>query len=327
MANWRWQVGMALLLGLCATEARADLHFEQPRITVGEVRCGAPLAREFAFVNDGNEPVEIVEVKTSCGCVATRMEQKTLTPGQKGSLRVEITTLTQASGPHRWPAHVTWKTGGQTRETVLELLGQVVTELVATPASLTLFTSQALSRELVLTDLRAQPLHVTGVHTSSPHLEARVTQAGRDDQGHASYKIVITVAAELPAGRHEEIVGLLTDDAGYPEVRIPVTILKEIKGAVTVSPNPVTITAVPGQSTLSRLVLVRDPEGSEVVVEKVTADDPAITCTWSGSEGGPAAVRVRVDASRLHEGALESAIHIHVSKPKAEILSVPIRVE
>jgi hypothetical protein len=317
------------LLALAAATARADLAFANPTVDVGEVRSGAPLKQRFAFTNEGPGAVEITDLRASCGCAKPQLEKRSYAPGDHGEVVLDVNTLTQPAGEHAWLLHVAYRAGGEPCEAELVVRGRVITEVAVQPATLTIFTEGAAAHKITLTDLRARPLAVTGVHVSSPHLKAEVRQTATDGAGHRVVRIGLSLAATCPEGRHEEAVAILTDDAEYRELTVPVTVVKRPRQAVTASPRAVALAAAPGQAVPSRIVQLR-PAGEEaVVVERVEADDAAVVCTWAQGPNNGATLKVSIDRTKLPADGLRSAIHVYLSKPARETVTVPVtcRVE
>jgi len=319
----------AILLALSARPAHADLSFATPAVAVGEVRSGAPLKQSFAFVNDGPDAIEITELHTSCGCVRPKIEKHTYLPGERGEVVLDVHTLSQPAGEHTWRLQVAYRAGGEAREAELSIKGSVVTEVTVQPASLTISTEGTSCHEILLTDLRARPLTVTSVHSSSPHLTGAVKQTGTDAAGHRVVTIALSLGAGCAEGRYDETVVLLTDDAAYHELAVPVTVVKRPKQKVSAAPAAVMMTALPGQPVASRIVLLRPAGDEAVVVERVECADPAIVCTWAAGPNNCATLKVAIDRTKLPAAGLRSAIHVHISKPVSDTVTVPVtcRVE
>jgi hypothetical protein len=206
------------------------------------------------------------------------------------------------------------------------LTGHVVREVQVLPAALTILTDHPVEHTVVVTDLRAKPLKVTEARATSPHLRPVIGEPYRDEDGHWACKVKLEVGAGCPEGRNEERLDLFTSDADYPDLRIPVTVIKRAKQRLTATPNPVILEAVRGQAIATRLILIRDAEDQPVEIDRVEPDEAALKCQWSKGENTPGAVRVRIDATNLPEGGLRSAVHIHVSKPVEATLTVPVRI-
>jgi hypothetical protein len=313
-----------LVLGLLVRSARAELRFTEPAADAGEVRTGARLVHRFAFVNTGPDAVQITEARASCGCLTHHLDQLTYQPGEQGSLCLEVNTLGQPAGPHTWHLQVGYRGGNTAGEVPLQLTARLVAEILVQPAALTVSVGQAVSHEILLTDLRRRPLSITDVRASSPRLNADLTGAFPDGSGHTVRKIRLQVNGDYPEGRHDEVLAIYTDDPAYGELKVPVTIIKPSRYRLTVTPSQVDLVAPAGQAAPSRLVLIHDPGNGEVAVEELTADDPAIKCRWVPGPGAMATVRVSVDQTRMSGATLRSAIHVKIAKPVPEVLTVPV---
>jgi hypothetical protein len=310
--------------------ARADLHFPHSQVQAGEVRSGASLAQRFAFVNRGPDAVTITGLKASCGCLTPRLGPDNVAlprvyrPAEEGEVLLDVNTLSQAAGLQSWRVTVCYESAGQRYEVPLQISARIVTEVSVLPAAVIVFTDSPVTQELTLTDLRAQPLSVIDVRTSSPHLQGRITEQGRDAADHRLCKIRLDVGGDYPVGRHEETVDLVTDDAAYRTLKVPVTIVKRGRERVTVSPEEITLHGNKGQPVASQLLRVRDGGNEGVVVERVTADDPALTCSWAAGPNTMATVKIQADRACIAGTMLKSAIHIEVSKPERRTLTVPV---
>jgi hypothetical protein len=314
----------ALVLG--ATAVRADLHFPETRHDAGELLCGARVSHAFAFVNRGPEAVEVTDTRTGCGCLTPRLDRRVYQPGEKGEVRLEVNTLSVPPGSHTWRVQVFTRQGGQARETPLYVSGRVVAEIQVQPPVLTVFADQAVGHTITFTDLRPPPLTVTSVRASSPHLAARVTGRRQNDAGHWVHAIQLDVAADCPEGRHEEVVSIDTDDPAYRDLRVPVTVVKRPRNAVTAVPGRVTLLAPAGQPVPSRVVLLHGADDRPVEVERVEADDPAVVCHWAPGPGSRATVRVGADRARMKADVLDSVVRVHVREPARQVVTIPVTV-
>jgi len=58
----------------------------------GDVEEGKVVETNIEFKNDGQAVLNIVDVKTSCGCTAALLTTKSLKPGEKSSVRIDLDT-------------------------------------------------------------------------------------------------------------------------------------------------------------------------------------------------------------------------------------------
>lgn len=64
----------------------------------GAVKAGTPLSFTFKFKNKGKAPLEITEVKPSCGCTKGDFD-KLVEPGKEGKITLSIAKTDTYSGP------------------------------------------------------------------------------------------------------------------------------------------------------------------------------------------------------------------------------------
>ena len=53
----------------------------------GEIEKGIPVSHTFEFINEGDAPLIISRVKTSCGCTASDYSKEPVLPGETGTLK------------------------------------------------------------------------------------------------------------------------------------------------------------------------------------------------------------------------------------------------
>lgn len=91
------RTGMALLLALAAgfgpaatVSAAPIIMSPDPVYDFGEMDSDQKVAHAFVVKNAGDEPLEISEVKTTCGCTVAELETKTLAPGAETKVNVTL---------------------------------------------------------------------------------------------------------------------------------------------------------------------------------------------------------------------------------------------
>lgn len=315
-------VAMTLLTAGTGT-ARADLVCPEPVVDRGDVRSGSPLVQHFALVNRGGGEVEITEVKPGCGCLVPRLDRRRLRPGEQGVLELTVNTLTAATGPQDWRVRVSYQSAGQPGELSLLLRANVIPEISVEPAALVVFANGPLRRDVTLVERRPQPLALTGVRTTSPHLRARAGEPGRDVAGHWSRAIALEVLADYPEGRHEESLTITPADPALGEWKVPVTVVKRSGKAATAAPEAVTFTGTPGEALPARLVRISGHGDQEVVVDRVEPGDPAVQCQWAQGPGPQVTLKVRLDPARAAVG-LQTQIRVHLRQPAEQTLTIPV---
>jgi hypothetical protein len=288
-------------------------------VDLGDVKSGLPLTHSFELINDSPEAVEILETRASCGCLIGKVEPRIIPAGERAALVLRMHTLGQAAGPHSWKATLRYRHEGVEKETTVGISVRLVTEVTVQPATLTLITEGILDQLVTLTDRRSEPLKVVGVQTSTTALQARLL-----DQGQGSAHIQLETGQTLAPGRHEEILTIDTDDPGYRQLQVPVTIIKTSR-TVTALPARVELQTRAGESASC---LVRLCSGSDevVTISKIEAGHPALTCRWAPGPANQATVKIQLDPGQWTGHDLESTVTIHLAGSSKETLTIPVFV-
>ncbi len=93
-------VKMILLVSCCVFTAQAELHWEQKTITLHVHPLQVEAKTAFHFTNTGAEPVDILSVQTSCGCLKAVADANQIMPGATGSVAATF-DFRDKTGPQR----------------------------------------------------------------------------------------------------------------------------------------------------------------------------------------------------------------------------------
>src|SRR5262249_28444472 len=146
----------------------------------------------------------------------------------------------------------------------------------------------------------------------------------RDSSNHLIRVVHLRVTEDVPQGAHEETLSIFTNDPAYPEIRVPVSVMKRPRQRVTAVPSRLDLTADAGSLSFTRTILIRDRENQEVTVEAVSSESPAVTCQWARGPGAMSTVKIKVDANSIHEKRWQTILRIQVAKPVPGTLQIPV---
>lgn len=323
-ANRLLAVSVPMLLFLRAALVHAELECPQPVVDKGEVRSGLPLSHRFAFRNGGALAVDITDVHPSCGCLAPKLDKRHLQPGESGELLLEVNTLTQPAGLNSWRITLHYKSGQAEQQMSLFIRAQIVTEITVEPPSLAIYTDTAIHHEITVIDRRTEPLIVRAAPTSSPHVRTQLGELRRDAAGHWRRTIRVEVLADCPEGTHAETLRICTSDPLYSELKVPFTIVKRARRLVSAAPASVVLSESADQPLPARIVHLSAAEDGEVHIERVESDHPAVDCRWAQGPGHQATLKIRVDRKQIPGDRLRAYVHVHLSQPAAETISIPV---
>ena len=321
LAHLHQFVAVVALFASCNVSARADLRSDLPVVDLGVIRGGQKLTHCFEFINSGDKALEILDLRPGCGCLAPRITQRSLQPGEKTTLVLELRTLGQAEGPHTWDIDVKYRSGAETRTLPLALRGTVHNEITVQPAILGLHVVKSVQQEITVTDTRPAPMHVLAAEARAPGVQVtRIDRAGK------TTKILVSAdAAQLAPGRHDGVISIVTDDPDYRQLLVPVVLTKSSTAAVRAIPEQIDLHVSTGGNSTSAVVRLRSANDQPLRIAKVEPSDPALVCTWAAGPGNDATLKVQLQAGRLPEAAA-SHISIHFAGLVGEPMIVPVAI-
>jgi hypothetical protein len=317
-------LGLFVVLMLAGPARAQALHFPKPAVDWGSIKRGQVLVQRFPYVNNTNQPITITATKSSCGCLTSKLSQRVIEPGKSGHIDVEVNTLTQPAGPNAWKTTLTCESGQRVIEIHLYIEANLQAELAIEPAGLTLYANKPIKHVIKLTDHREQPLKIDAVRGSRPELKAMLLSSERDAQGRVVHAIQVQVAEDFPAGRHDELVSIYTNDQEYRELRVPVSVKMEAGQQLSITPERVVIPVLERQGKPSKLVLLRDSEGRPVKIDQVVSEHPTVQCRWASAPGGSVTLRVEVDATQVGTQNIKAVLKVHVTSPVQQVIHIPV---
>ena len=222
----RFPFSLSLLLGLLlalSAVGQPALKLDQREHDFGPLMVPSHGTHTFVLTNGGNEPLVIEQVRPTCGCTVTDLDQTTLAPGESARLRavLEVTRI----GPYEKFIHVDTNDPAGRVTLSLQAHGRRIFRAQPEAASLgTLAVGEAASQSISLTSVDGQPFDIKAVRADvGPQpLQAAVAVEGRSDDGaSATFKVTARARGYI---RQSTPIWLVVDTS-HPEqgtVRIPV---------------------------------------------------------------------------------------------------------
>ena len=115
---------LAVALFTVATWAQTPvMKFAQDTFDYGTISPGSNWLKIFKLTNQGNAPLVISDVRSSCGCTVPKKPTAPIMPGKQGE--IEVVYDTQRVGPIRKTIYVYSNAGAEPKQ--LYIVGQVDT--------------------------------------------------------------------------------------------------------------------------------------------------------------------------------------------------------
>lgn len=308
-----------------ASEAPSGMLFSRTHVSLGRVEAAGDLEHRFAFRVAGRDPVQIVDVRPSCGCIAPGLSKRVYAPGEQGELVFRVHAASQPQGPRRFLVSLHVRQGAQSTTIPLTLEVDLFKPIEVTPSNLLLHLngSGPIEQNLTIAEARPRPLKILEVRSSSPKIVARLNAPPRED-GRVQ-QVSLTIAGDFPPGQSQETVVIRTADAQHAELVVPVTVVRASRIRVLPDRLHGSRPASP-QKTATWQVLLSDSKGEPIEIESVECADSSVEVAWPS--GPTTRCRLAVTAAPAAQtGPFESEIVVRIAKPVATRLTLPIRLQ
>lgn len=282
----------------------------------GTVDPSQTVEHTFVIRNTGTLTLEITRVQPSCGCTVANISEKSVPPGGESHITSRL-SLQGRSGPQHKTIVVDSNDPLQP-QTILTIKGEVGAAVSVQPAQITMPrvpTGSQPSTDVLVTGGDGTPFKVTAVESTSDDLAAVVESL---EEG-KSYRVNIALKKPL-TGAFNATVVVRTDHPRRPTIEIPVNFIAARE--VVVAPREINFDK-PGDSAVSRFVLVRNADGTPVELDGVDAPNSSVQVNTEpfGSNG------IRIQMSNLVPNRDINGRVLRIHPRGADVIEIPIHVQ
>jgi hypothetical protein len=298
-------LGSCLAASHAAAATWADAMFEELSKDFGSVPRGPTLRHVFKVTNNTGRPVNISNVRVSCGCVSASTPKTYLKPGEESYIEARMDT-TRFTGIKSVTIYVTFD-NPSTEEVRLWVQANGRNDFLVTPDSLAMGQVRRGNYppvSVVLTFFGNSDAQVTEAKCDSNYILTAVKEVRRQDT-EVAFELTARLRDDAPVGKWYTDVWLKTNTAGMAPIRVPLTV--EIESSLSVSPDPVAMGSVKLKGESERRVIVRGVKpfkitsvvgtGTDLSVRDNTAESKAVhvlTLKLKGSRPGDVSRTLRV---------------------------------
>lgn len=281
---WRWILWPVLLLVLLAGRSGlgqepdwAKKMFDHTSHDFKTVARGAKVEHTFTVENIYEEDMQIVDVRTTCGCTVAKVSKRTLKTWEKAEIVAQVDTRGFYG---RKDSTLTVVFGGQfPAEVQLHVHSYIRSDIVFQPGSVqfgSVAEGTALARKVTVSYAGRSDWEIEKAESPNPHLETKLTKAAVTPAGQVTYDIEVELRPDAPAGYLHEYLTLVTNDRRPQYSHVPLAVEGEVVPALTVRPSPLLLGVLSVGETVTRQLVVQGKEPFRVV--KVECSDPRLTC-------------------------------------------------
>lgn len=327
-ATRMWRTFAAAFLAAAASWATGPTAVvDQPVRDAGRVVRGEPVRYLFQISNDGDMPLEVVEVRSTCGCTITEAPEA-IGPGGSGRVRVVLDTAALAGPLARSVEILT----NDPRNPILQLTVKAdVRQPVRIQPDYIRFRRiagdgpQRAGATLAAAD--GGSFTARSVESPWPFVRAELRPATEEervpDVAGAQWRVDVTLAAEAPAGPFAGHLVVLTDLSERPRLEIPVSGL--VRPTLEAVPATVDWGRKPARERLEAAVEITNL--GEVPVELIGAagDLPGLETEIRVLEEGER-WRVRLTLPPGVPGRLDGTLRVETTSERQPVVEARVLV-
>ncbi|HEX5472016.1 MAG TPA: DUF1573 domain-containing protein [Lacipirellulaceae bacterium] len=248
--------------------------FAKTKHDFGTVARGADTSYRFEAKNIYKQDVELLSVRSSCGCTTPTIEKKVLKTGEVGYVTAVFNTRT-FTGVHgatltvevQWNDNGNWLHG----ETQLRVDGNIRGDIVFTPGAVhfdDVDQGTTAEQKVEVSYAGRSNWKISDVRGASDALEVELTQT-QHYTGRVAYNLLVRLKGSAAAGYFNDQLVLVTNDDENP--RIPIYVSGRIVPQISVSQESLFLGDVAQGQQVSKMIIVRGKKPFKIV--SIQCDD------------------------------------------------------
>jgi hypothetical protein len=285
--------------------------FPEKKHDFGTVARGADTVYRFPVKNIYKQEVQLISVRSSCGCTSPTIEKDILKTGETGYIIATFNTRT-FTGIHgaTLTVEAKWNDKGILRrgETQLRVDGNIRGDVVFKPGAVKFDNiDQGATEEqhVTVTYAGRDSWKITDVRGASEELEVELSEKQRYS-GRVSYDLLVRVKDSARAGYFNDQLVLVTNDESNP--RIPIHVAGRIVPQISAAPEPLVLGDVAKGQQVSKKVIVRGKKPFKIVSVECP-DDSSFQFKTDDKSSDRHVVEIVFDA-KGNPGKVKQTIHI-----------------
>ena len=250
------------------------IHFETPIHNFGEVLKGDIVLHDFLVKNTGLSPLEIKNVRPTCGCTLAGDWPKRLQPGESGIIPIQLKT-DNFRGPITKSVRVE-SNDPKKGVILLQIKGSVWTPIeypTSVPLKAQTSRDSIVFKAVKIINKSEDPLTLSGIRSSNPKFKAevKILKHGRE------FELTITTVPPLKYGPNRADIILKTSNPEMSQIKVMTYVT--VTPAVDVIPTYLSLNPGTLEKPLDKYVTVRNRTGGELKLseDKVSIDGVVIT--------------------------------------------------
>lgn len=304
------------------------IEIEDKILDFGDLAVGTTAEGVFIVRNAGGAPLEIREVRPTCGCTVADFD-RAVAPGEAGRIHTVLDT-TGYRGPVSW-ALMVFTNDPATPQVNLTVRANVVSFVEVLPRPLVrvnVLQGDTVQEKVVLASGTGAPFRVVGVSGAGEHVQTAVRELLGDDrvanQKGSQWELSITITPGAPEGvLHRDLV-VKTDLPKAPEVNVSLSGV--IRPLVQTIPSEVSFRAAGGGPSVSRnLMIINNKPNHSMEILSAEVTNPVFSLR-TGQMGTSQRFQIAVTLKGgVDPGTHRGTIVVTTSHPDRPRIEVPVQ--
>jgi len=293
----------------------------------GTVARGASVEHSFSIANQGDQPLEIVEVQATCGCTVAEYDRQ-IAPGRSGEVAVVVDTSKLKGAVAKSIRVLT--NDAEAPEIILVVKANVRALVEVDPGYarfLTVLGQSVEPAEQLVWQETEGDFVVEGVRSPYPFVDVDVREARegerRDGRPGRQWVLTISLAADAPQGSFADYVTVATNNPGSREVKVPVS--GYVRPAVSAIPAALELGRRDLTSPYEAIVELKNLSGGRIDLGEVSVDVPGVEARLEPVVEGETYRLVLTLGSAVPKGPFEGKVTIPTSSRVQPSVQVDLR--
>ncbi len=297
----------------------------EPITDVGVVPKGDKVVHDFLIRNEGDAPLQITDVKASCGCTVVDYD-KVVAPGQTGKIHAEVDSTT-FNGPISKSVTV-FTNDPDNAQIELTLRAKIEPFIQAKPGYARYITVQGEEKTGTISQTIWAPdgtsFDVLKVESPFPYLKTSYREAKQEeripDVAGKQWRIEMTLSNDAPVGALADHVRITTNHPKQKLVTIPISGF--VRPILAVTPNVADFGQVELREPLISTLYVRNFATEPIKITGADGDLPGLkTAIEPVKEGREYNVRVTLSPG-MAKGPFNGKLTLRTDSQKTPTIEV-----
>ncbi|MBN1413256.1 MAG: DUF1573 domain-containing protein [Spirochaetales bacterium] len=312
-----------VLTSTVGCDQKPALVFDEETHDFGEVEEGAKVSHTFTFRNNGSSPLEITDVRPTCGCTTSGEWTKEVEPGEKGEIPLTFNS-TGYNGKVEKIINVASNDPAKPSIT-LRLAGSIKVNVEILPPRLWLgevtADTKLLTGTFTLKNHLPEPVNILKIVPPGNKIKTKLEVIKEGSE----YAISFEISAPFQEGSREESLLIMTDYQKRPQFSAKYGYYKPKK--LEVSPDTIWVSKEDIKNPFFKTVLVLNRMDVLVSVSDIQVSDNTIQTRTKEYEKGKT-IEIRLDFPAQYSIAADKPVNLKfkVRYDVTREFTVPIRL-